>query len=409
MNQRPHIVIIGANFAGLAAAQRIGSQAAVTLIDPSRHFEFIPNIHELISGRKVPRDLRLDRGKLIEKLGHRWLHDRVVSLDPAQSQLQTAKGEKISYDACVLAIGGINSYHGVKGAAEHALPFKSVADCYAIGNRFQELQRGEKPFSIVIVGAGSEGVEALGELLRERNLSFPMQIHLVEGADRLLPELPAKTSREIQRLCQKLPVTFHFGQRIEEVKADSVILKDGSDLASDLSIWTGGVKPNPLLHEAGLTDSENDWVTVKPTLQSDKYPHIFVAGDAADLKKTDSKQAYFAMESGERAGANALHYLQDRKLLPFSTVKKPYLYSFGDLSCFLIYENYVLAGTPLAALKEGIYQKTMIDMQNLDTCDLLAEVFSRGLPSFVSEASTILDTFLESPLDFIFRPAVRFL
>jgi NADH dehydrogenase FAD-containing subunit len=409
MNQGPHIVIIGANFAGLAAAQRIGSLAEVTLIDPSRHFEFIPNIHELVSARKVPTDLRLDRGKLIQKLGHRWLHDRVIALDPSKNQLQTAQGETVSYDACVLATGGTNNYFGVKGAAEHAFPFKSVADCYAIGNRFRELQREQEPFSVVIVGAGSEGVEALGEMLRKRNLRYPMQIHLVEGQGRLLPELPAKTSREILRLCKMLPVRFHFGQRIEEVKAGSVVLADGSSLDSDLTIWTGGVKPNPLLHESGLTDSANDWVTVNSKLQSLKYPNVFVAGDAADLKKTDSKQAYFAMESGERAGANALHYLQDRKLLDFSTLKRPYLYSFGDLSCFLIYENHVLAGTPLAALKEGIYQKTMIDMQNLDSCDLIAEVFSRGLPSFVSEASTILDTFLEAPLDFIFRPAVRLL
>ena len=50
----PRIVVVGANFAGLKAAQTLGRDHKVTVVDPSPFFEWLPNIHELISAVKRP-------------------------------------------------------------------------------------------------------------------------------------------------------------------------------------------------------------------------------------------------------------------------------------------------------------------------------------------------------------------
>ena len=60
-SQRSRIAIVGANFAGLTAAQNLDAQYAVTVFDRSAAFEWLPNLHELISGVKRPADLRLPR------------------------------------------------------------------------------------------------------------------------------------------------------------------------------------------------------------------------------------------------------------------------------------------------------------------------------------------------------------
>ena len=41
------IAIVGGNFAGLTAAIKLSPRHAVTVVDPSRHFEWTPNIHEI--------------------------------------------------------------------------------------------------------------------------------------------------------------------------------------------------------------------------------------------------------------------------------------------------------------------------------------------------------------------------
>ncbi|NIV46755.1 MAG: FAD-dependent oxidoreductase, partial [Gammaproteobacteria bacterium] len=47
--RRKRVVILGGGFAGLAAALELRpDRYEVTLIDRSRWFEFLPNIHELL-------------------------------------------------------------------------------------------------------------------------------------------------------------------------------------------------------------------------------------------------------------------------------------------------------------------------------------------------------------------------
>ncbi|NIV47424.1 MAG: pyridine nucleotide-disulfide oxidoreductase, partial [Gammaproteobacteria bacterium] len=54
----------------------------VTLIDRSRWFEFLPNIHELLSGVKTPELLRLPLDRNVRRAGHTFVRDTVTEIDP---------------------------------------------------------------------------------------------------------------------------------------------------------------------------------------------------------------------------------------------------------------------------------------------------------------------------------------
>ena len=105
--KRKHIVIVGGNFAGLTAAIKLSRRHAVTVIDPSRHFEWAPGIHEILSSVKTPQGLRLDRAAIVKQAGHRFLQDRVTALQPAQRRLATAAGRELVFDACIVAVGAL--------------------------------------------------------------------------------------------------------------------------------------------------------------------------------------------------------------------------------------------------------------------------------------------------------------
>jgi len=159
--KRKRIVIVGGNFAGLTAAIKLSRRHAVTVIDPSRHFEWAPGIHEILSSVKTPQGLRLDRAAIVKQAGHRFLRDRVTVLQPARCRLSTAGGCELDFDACIVAVGAVWNTHHIAGVARHAMPFRSVADGLAIKRRLHTLMQQGKPLCIVIAGGGISGSEAL--------------------------------------------------------------------------------------------------------------------------------------------------------------------------------------------------------------------------------------------------------
>jgi NADH dehydrogenase FAD-containing subunit len=68
---------------------------------------------------------------------------------------------------------------------------------------------------------------------------------------------------------------------VTAVRAQSVVIDQGSELACDLCIWTGGFVAPPLAREAGLAVNEHNQVIVDPFLRSISHPEIYAIGDAA--------------------------------------------------------------------------------------------------------------------------------
>lgn len=360
--RRKRIVIVGGNFAGLTAAIKLSRQHVVTVIDPSRHFEWLPNIHEILSSVKTPQRLRLDRAAIVAQAGHRFLRDRVTALHPAQGRLATASGRELQFDACIVAVGALWNTHHIPGVARHALPFRSVADGVAIERRLHQLVQAGMPLRIVIAGGGISGIEALGEILRRHRDDASLSVDVVEASDRLLPGLPPALDADIRRLCAPHAVRFHTGAMIASVSAKGVRLADGQRLRSELTLWTAGLAPPALLRESGLAQPPGLWADVHQTLQSRHADNTFIVGDAAQLPHPVGKQAYNAIDMGALAAANLARFLAGRALKPFKPTSKSQLIAFGDLQTYLVSGRIVVASQALAGAKEGVYQLFMAQM-----------------------------------------------
>ncbi|MDQ1242778.1 MAG: Pyridine nucleotide-disulfide oxidoreductase [Pseudomonadota bacterium] len=359
---RPRIAIVGANFAGLAAAHQLGCEFAVTVFDRSASFEWLPNIHELISGVKRTSDLRLPRRRIVARAGHRFVRAEVAAIDAAAGHLSTITGRTFGFDACIVAVGGVDETYGVRGADRHAMPFKSVDDCAAIGRELATLARKRGRKSVVIVGGGLEGVEALGEILRRYSRLDRLVITLVEAGSRLLPGTPVRLDAAVRAHCEGRNVRILTDSPVIAVTPKQVRLRGGVTVRSDLTIWTGGVTAPPLLNEAGLADKPRQWAPVTAALRSKRFDNVFVIGDAAALPHPLAKQAYYALQMGECAAENVRRALDGRTLRDFKPAAKPRLIAFGDLDTFLVSGRSVVASRGLAALKEAVFQVTMAEI-----------------------------------------------
>jgi NADH dehydrogenase FAD-containing subunit len=374
MDNKKRVIIIGANFAGLTAALRLPNSYDVTVIDPVRDFEFLPNIHELVSSVKSPENLRLSRRRLLRRAGHRFVQEAVTEIAGAEGVVMTQSGERFPFDTCVVTVGGVNNTFGVEGADKFAMPFKSVDDCEAIGEKLRGLFERKHEVSIVIVGGGLEGVESLGEVLRRYRNRPGLKVHLVERNGGLAPNAPKAVGRDVQKICAAYPVQFYFGTSVTAVTETTVTLSSGEVLPSDIVLWTVGTAPNPLLADSGLTGEAGKWAPVNRTLQSRFFDNIFIAGDAAELPVPITKQAYHANAMGECAAENVERFLKGAPLKNFQPALEISLISFGDLNTYLVLGKIAVASTALSAGKELVYQLNMAQYDppfNLTSfCDL---------------------------------------
>jgi NADH dehydrogenase len=150
-DKRKRVLILGGGFAGLAAALELRpDRHDVTLIDRRRWFEFLPNIHELLSGVKTPELLRLPLERNLRWVGHEFLRDTVTGIDPVERRVATRRRSAIGYDVLIVALGGVDATRGVRGVVEHAFSFKSVEQCHRIGRRLERLAERRRPARMLL-------------------------------------------------------------------------------------------------------------------------------------------------------------------------------------------------------------------------------------------------------------------
>lgn len=353
------VAIIGGNFAGLTAAMEFAEKKyEVTLFDESPDFEWTPNIHEIISGVKVPEGLRLSRQRLMDKAGHQFVNERVTRLDPIHKSLQTQGGQEVMFDTAIVAVGGADLHHRIPGAEKFAIPFSSADNCLRIAERLQKLSQRDQ-FSVAIVGANVTGIEALGEVLRRYRQHPGLSVHVVEAASRILPAAPREVGEDIRLHADAYPVHFHTDRKVQRVTEKSVRLANSALLPADLVLWCAGSGTPQLLRDAGLADEQGGWAPARVTLQSQAFDHMFLAGDCTDVPVAARKQSYHAIEMGQLAATNVRRFARGRRLKTFRPSKKPILVAFGDIETYLVAGQRAIASPSLAAAKEGIFQGGM--------------------------------------------------
>jgi NADH dehydrogenase FAD-containing subunit len=356
---RRRVVIVGGGFAGLAAARALQDGLDVTLVDRKPHFDFLPNVHEIVSGLKKPKTVRLPLDRMARDLGQGFLQDEVEAIDP-QGRLVITPSRRIPYDALILAPGGRPASRGVPGVEAHAHIFHSAEDAARIEDRLQVLAGLPGRRDVTIVGGGFTGVEVLGEVLRKYRKKQRLHVRLVDSGRRLMRDWPKVLHRRVKKLAERHDVELLLETRVAQVDADQVTLTSGRSLPSHLTIWTGGASAPRFLERSGLPLGPSGWVDVDATLSSRHFADVFVAGDASAPPKSVPKQGAEALRQGGRAAKNVKRFFRGRPLKPFRVEKDPLLVTFGDLSSFMLLEDdTVIEGPALAAGREFMFQETM--------------------------------------------------
>jgi NADH dehydrogenase len=363
-SHKPRVVILGAGFGGLTAARAMADTAHVTVVDRHNFQTFLPLLYQVsTAGLAADHVAHPIRGAL-RKSGVQFRMGSPISVDHKNKTIKLDSSEVLAFDQLIVALGSVTADFSIPGVAEYALGMKSVSEALAIRaevmRRFEDLCRFEDDtsFSISVVGGGPTGVEMAGafaELVRgplkndQAHAAAHIRINLIEAGPRILPMFSEKLSARAKKDLEKLGVNVLLNTAVAELKPRSIIVKDGNEIASEVTIWAAGVKGEPAggLLNLPLVSTRID---VDQNLQVKNYPGIFAIGDISGFVGKDGRflpmVAPVAMQQG-RFIAKQIKRLADGKALEaFKYIDKGSMATIGRHKAVVEVKNFRMSGIP---------------------------------------------------------------
>ena len=297
----PKIIVIGGGFAGLNAVKGLkNTPVEITLIDRRNHHVFQPLLYQVATAELEPAGIAAPIRSILSKQENVavGLAD-VRGLDLARKRVLMPRGE-ISYDYLVIATGVRQSYFGHDEYRPLAPGLKTIDDALEIRRRIlmafeaAELEADEAArrarLTFVIVGGGPTGVELSGAIMDVSTRALPREFRhidtstarviLVQGADRLLPAMPADLSAKVQRDLEAAGVEVRLHSYVTEVTAAGVMVGE-EQIAANNVFWAAGVQGQLFAKTMEVELDRAGRVVVGPDLSIPGHPEVFVVGDAA--------------------------------------------------------------------------------------------------------------------------------
>ncbi|MCW8139840.1 MAG: NAD(P)/FAD-dependent oxidoreductase [Planctomycetota bacterium] len=351
-DDRPHVVIVGGGFGGLAAARALRrAPVRITLVDRQNHHLFQPLLYQVATAGLNPADIAAPiRGILRRQKNALMLLADVRRVDVAARRLVLDRTE-LAYDHLILACGATHSYFGHDEWAEVAPGLKTITDAAEIRHRvlwaFEAAEQEDDPArratwqTFAVVGGGPTGVELAGALaelarhtLRKDFRRFDpraSRVLLLEAGPALLPAFPEDLRDDARRRLERLGVEVRLGAAVSDITREG--LRAGGEWTPARTVlWAAGVAASPLARTLDAPLDRAGRVLVRPDLSVPGHPEVRVVGDMAALEQ-DGKPvpgvAPAAMQMGRHAAMNVRRALRGLPPLPFRYKDKGSMATIG--------------------------------------------------------------------------------
>lgn len=292
----PHVVVVGAGYAGAHAARAaLDAGATVTVVDASGRHDFGPRLAAVAGGTAAVGDAWADIDTLLDV---RVVRGAVTAVETGRRTVAVGPDVEVTYDALVLTVGAEPAVPPVPDAHDGTLTLRSADDAVAVRSALQDTA------ALVVVGGGATGVQLAGEAA----LAHPdLSIHVVEREPRLLPGFRGLLGSHAARILRRRGVRIHLSTAVAAVRPDGIELDDGRVLHG-LVVWAAGfaASGNRLLPHVPAEDGR---LVVDRYLRVAGHSAVFAAGDVAHhrdlLGRPLRMSAQVARQAGKVAGRNA--------------------------------------------------------------------------------------------------------
>jgi NADH dehydrogenase FAD-containing subunit len=269
------VLVVGAGYAGATAAVRLAGRsrgrADVTVVNPRPGFVNRLRLHHVAVGQRVAA------AGLPDLLGRgvAFVEGAVTGLDPdaGRATVSGRDGARVlPFDRVVIATGSTTEPVPVPGG-EHVHAVGDLASAHRLRRAFAALPEGAQ---VAVVGGGFTGLETVGELAARRPGVRVRLVTAGAAGDWFTP----RAAEHVRAALSRLGVEALGGARVRAVGADRLLLDDGGEVPSDLTVWCGGFAAPPLARESGIAVDARGAVLTDTALRSVSHPAVLAVGDA---------------------------------------------------------------------------------------------------------------------------------
>ncbi len=246
----------------------------------------------------------------------------------------------LDYDYLIVATGATHAYFGHPEWEQFAPGLKTLDNALEVRRRmllaYEIAERDSDPvdqtrlLTFVIVGGGPTGVElagAIAEIARQtladefRTIStMHARVVLVEAGPTILSTFPADLRDKARESLLALGVEVLENTRVTDIDASGVSLA-GVRIEAGTVLWAAGVAASPLGQSLGVPLDRAGRVYVRPELNLEEHPEVYVIGDLASLNGADGKPlpgvAPVAQQQAAHAAKNIVRAIARQPLRPF--------------------------------------------------------------------------------------------
>ncbi|OBS08751.1 NAD(P)/FAD-dependent oxidoreductase [Acidihalobacter prosperus] len=368
MSDKPHVLVLGGNFAGLGAAQEIrkhaGDAVDITLIDRKHYLLFIPNIPADVFGNRDPaHNQRLDLFPVLDEDGIDFVQGEIQAIDVdsrevtyTPSERPGAATQRMHYDYLVIALGNRLAYDRIEGFAEYG---DSVSDLY-LGNRLRKkLWEGGYQGGPIAIGSarfhqgdGAKGLapypggsipEALAACegppvemmlsaatyLSRTGQGGPDKITVFTPAEMIAEDAGDKVVGQLLETASGMGFNYvNNAEDVTRVTSEGVELANGQTLEAELKIIFPDWVAHDCLRDLPISDSEG-FIVTDLLMRNPQYPEVFAAGDAAAV--TVPKLGAIGHQQCEIVGRQIAHAVGRMSEAAANTPLRPVVYCIGDM------------------------------------------------------------------------------
>ncbi len=384
--KRPHVVVVGGGFAGLAAVRKLKRvDVDVTLVDRHTYNTFQPLLYQVATASLNPGDVTWFLRSVRAKQDNvRFLKGAVKSMDHAHKTVVLEGGLSLTYDYLIIAAGVTANFFGIPGAAEFSMPLYRRSQALAVRDRmFAALEnavinRIDDDLRIIVVGGGATGVETAGAFAELRNHDMPtvypeldprrVHITLVEMAPYVLAPFHPKLRQYAQASLDKRGVDMRLETRVLEVRRDGVVVAHGDTeefLRAGIVVWASGVTTHSTLADWGVPRGRGGRITVDAQRRVEGLSGVFAVGDVSIGPDELPQLAQPALQGGKYVAALIADELRGKQPKPFAYADRGTMATIGRASAVAQIKGLPrLKGFPAWAIWVGLHVVTLLGNRN---------------------------------------------